>query len=388
MIRKLFYIAALLLPGLAYGGSPSTDLSVEVVSSGAGIACDSGPNYNGSVPAPAQAAGFTHCALNADFTTNTTDSRGTNYRNVNTFLSNCGGPVGSGWSSPGFVQYWWGVVSPQPPCGNDTSVGTDSGQQVLHLQYLTTDQTTGCAATGRNPALDPSNCADFMQWEWPHGFDGSTGLPIETYTEITFRTTPVSLNQYNGAIESFDFWKNSSAAAVPFQETDFLEVADGCGNCGGSLQTSWRTNWGGSGNLVWGNVNTYVDYTQYVTLGFLKTYDGSSSYSECWLVNTSPGTPMDTSNWVGCGVGTVSNPAVLQYHDGLMELDVGGATGLAGIGGPGNGCGISIQESNAGYPGLPNCVLNNEDFYIQSIRIWECASYQTAECRTALIEHP
>jgi hypothetical protein len=376
MIKTLSLAAALLVPGLAYAGNPSANLPVQIVpASGGGIACDQGPNYNRSVPAPAAAAGFTRCALNADFTT-------PSYSNLNTFLSNCGAPVGSGWSSPGWVQYWWGIISPQPACGHDISVGTDSGQQVLHLQYLTTDQATGCAAAGRDPAMDHSNCAVFMQWEWPHGFDGSTGLPIETYTEITVRTTAGSLNQYNGAVESFDFWKNSSGAAgVPFQETDFLEVQDACGNCGGTQNVSWPSGYGGnsSSQEVYGDPKAYATWTQYNTFGFLKTYDGSSTIAECYMIN---------GNWQGCGTTTVSDPRTLQYHDGIMELDVGGATGNAGIGGPTNGCGISIQISNKGYPGLPSCILNNEDFYIQAIRVWECDAYQTQECRSALIEHP
>src|ERR1700730_16567866 len=57
MIKKLFFMAALLAPGLAYGGNPSADLTGQIVPAG------SGP----PVPAPAAAAGFTTLAGNFDF---------------------------------------------------------------------------------------------------------------------------------------------------------------------------------------------------------------------------------------------------------------------------------------------------------------------------------
>jgi hypothetical protein len=71
MFKKAL-LAALLAPVLAYGGSPSTDLSVQIVPAASppppskGIACAIGPNYNSSIPAAAQAAGFTTCAANYD----------------------------------------------------------------------------------------------------------------------------------------------------------------------------------------------------------------------------------------------------------------------------------------------------------------------------------
>src|ERR1700730_18026778 len=57
MIKQLFFMAALLVPGLAYGGNPSADLQVQIVPAG-----------SPPVPAAAQAANFTTLALNSDFT--------------------------------------------------------------------------------------------------------------------------------------------------------------------------------------------------------------------------------------------------------------------------------------------------------------------------------
>src|SRR6266478_9018702 len=57
MIKKLFFTAALLVPGLANGADPSATLPVQIVPSGSPRA----------IPAGAQAAGFTTLALDADF---------------------------------------------------------------------------------------------------------------------------------------------------------------------------------------------------------------------------------------------------------------------------------------------------------------------------------
>ena len=70
MIKTLFFISALLLlPGLGYAGNPSAPFSDQVVPADppSSVACGYGPNYSGSIPAPAQAAGFNTCAVNLDF---------------------------------------------------------------------------------------------------------------------------------------------------------------------------------------------------------------------------------------------------------------------------------------------------------------------------------
>src|SRR6516162_9190616 len=71
MIKKLIFTAVLLAPGLAYGGNPSANLTVQIdpaPNPPNSITCDIGPNYSGSIPAAATQAGFTHCAANYDFT--------------------------------------------------------------------------------------------------------------------------------------------------------------------------------------------------------------------------------------------------------------------------------------------------------------------------------
>src|SRR6516225_7800474 len=69
MIKKLFFSAALLAPGLAYGGNPTADLSVKIVPP-TSAAC-------GTVPADVATVGFTTVALCNDFTTAIPNAVGT-----------------------------------------------------------------------------------------------------------------------------------------------------------------------------------------------------------------------------------------------------------------------------------------------------------------------
>src|SRR5262249_52745468 len=72
MIRRLFFMAGLLLPCLAYGSEPSTDLSV---------------NVTPTPPAAAAAAGFTTLALDAEFS----------QPQPNGWFACKGGPAGALW---------------------------------------------------------------------------------------------------------------------------------------------------------------------------------------------------------------------------------------------------------------------------------------------------
>src|SRR5690348_16001070 len=91
MIKKLSFMAALWLPGLAYAGNPSADLSVQIVPA--------------PPPAPAVAAGFTTLTLNADFSTPF-------YANKANWLD-CGGAT-----SPQWYKQWvaFGSNGVAAPC--------------------------------------------------------------------------------------------------------------------------------------------------------------------------------------------------------------------------------------------------------------------------------
>ena len=277
MIKKLFYIAALLLPSLAYGGSPNADLSVQVMPSGGGIACDVGPNYAGSVPAPAQAAGFTHCALNADFTTNTTDSHGVNFSNINTWLYECGGSGAVTWNNTTFHSYYNdggnGHVPAVGPlsCGTGTTLGTDGGSQVAQLQWP-------ASANLWAYVLDWPNC----EWCNPAGGPNGTGLPQAFYVETLFRTAPASWAITGDSGAPMDWWQdnNCSSGGCPGgyvgQEIDFGETHSSWYN--GTTAQFYQSAGGQQVNFTF-NPNVYN------TWGTLITQDGAGNTSVCTYIN-------------------------------------------------------------------------------------------------------
>ena len=315
MIKKLFYIAALLLPGLAYGGSPSTDLSVQVVSAQSGL----------QVPAPAQAAGFTTLALNADFTTSA-------YSNTATYINECG--ASSGWR---WFLFYSGAGHPnQVPCGK-ASITMDNGGQVLHLQYLPSDLQAGKNAGGDG---------NYIEFQWPVGFhalsDGiGPTLPNEMYTEITFRTTAPSLNQANAGIP-LDYWATSWCACE--YELDFFEV-----NNGFAYQNGWYY------SSTFGSA--YLDFTQYHTLGVLFTSDESRVLEQCMYLD---------GTLINCGANQGLSSSNYAQHDNTLNILFG--SGLC-------------------FGGATPCVVNAEDYYIKSITLWECSNYKTQGCPGPVINH-
>ena len=310
MIKTLFYIASLLLPGLAYGGSPNADLSIQVVP----------PQSGPPVPAPAQAAGFTTLALNADFTTPT-------YSNTGTYINECG--ASSGWR---WFLFYSGAGHPnQVSCGK-ASITTDPtyGGQVLDLQYLPSDLQAGINAGGNG---------NYIELQWPVGYHASSDaigptLPNEMYTEITFRTTSQSFSQANATIP-LDYWATSWCACE--FELDFFEVNTGFGYSNG-----WYY------NSAFGNAR--LDFSQYHTLGILFTSNESSSLEQCMYVDGS---------LVNCG--SVSGLSSTNYtqHDNTLNILFGG--------------GLCFNNATP-------CVANAEDYYIKSITLWECTNYKTQGC--------
>jgi hypothetical protein len=342
MIRRLFFTAALLLPGLAYGGNPSLDLSVPVPV--ASIACDQGPNV-ASIPAPAQAAGFTHCALNADFTdaSGTTTSGGWVMNNPATWNAQCGATGNAVWHLY-FNDQQHSRVTPAP-C-NRVIITTDpsTGGQVLDQQYRPTDYNGG-------------NTNDILSLTWPGtawtngGGPNNKGLWGAMYAEITFRI-PV-MNVGTGHTLPDAYWIDQCAGCSPtgiFVETDFFE--SDTNSPGANLMDTHQPSDGG---FTW---NTNL--TQYHTVGTLITSDGSSNQWICSYLdgNISSATPTN------CFKGNVSTANM-----GILSNWIGNAT-----------CYQSPAPSST-------CWQANEDVYIKSIRLFECSNYWNAECTGTLITH-
>jgi hypothetical protein len=218
MLKNIFLAGALLLaPVLAYGGSPSTELSVQIVPAASptppppsptpppsnGIACDIGPNYTGTIPAGAQAAGFTHCAANYDFTTSsnfTYNGNTYNFSNLSTWLD-CAGASNPLWFHTGYN-------SPATPC-SDISIVNDGGTQVLHIVWTPADAQSGSQVSGIQ--LANANNTQYQTF------------PVGTYVEGLFRSTAAS--QYalsiSNPIIGFNMW--SPQPCCGFVEWDIDE---------------------------------------------------------------------------------------------------------------------------------------------------------------------
>jgi hypothetical protein len=104
------------------GSGDFLSFQVSQATGGGGIACNIGPNYTGTIPAGAVAAGFTHCAANFDFGQ-------AQFSNPANWLD-CAGA-----STPIF---FFNNQSGSAPCGSAVSVVTDSsggGQKALDMHW-------------------------------------------------------------------------------------------------------------------------------------------------------------------------------------------------------------------------------------------------------------
>ena len=368
MIKQLFFTAALLAPGLAHAGNPSTNLPGQIVPA-SDTACDQGPDYVGSVPGPAAAAGFTHCALNADFTWTTTDSNGINYSNIATWIAECGAPT----RQYNFhLAYFFNVLTPSP-C-DDVDIQADplgGGFNVLHLQFSLEDQQLFINSPDHG---SPTYSYDSLTMTWPSLSQGTPSLPYEMYIETTFYLPVSMLNSGVPDHASFSAM-NSTTVATDVPSTHLavtqFEIVGAPANSGA---TSWLWS-SGLGIYPRGStppaVQDYFDFASgYNTIGQLITSDETSKISICSFINGN--------------------------HQGCINADISTSGALACAGG-GYACyfgqnGVILME----YLGFMTCISdlspynrpciqNNLDHYYKSIRVWTCANYKTTQCPGPII---
>jgi hypothetical protein len=333
MFKKVLLAGALLAPVLAYGASPSTDLSVQIVpaasptptpspsppSPSGGIACAIGPNYTGSVPTAAQAAGFTTCAANYDFTSPA-------YSNIATWLD-CKGASTPQWA------FAYGN------CAHINMI-TDGGTQVLDLQWQPSDYGT-FTSTGIQTG-DPNNSSDLSQ--------AILTLPTGKYIEVVSRTPAAT---ENNACNSGCFygatWSWGGNGNPNFIEWDFIEYYyNGVNSDGAQLHPTD----GASGYIdaigEYHNVSGY-DPTQYNTFGIRTVTDTNGDLIMCTYLN---GSLINGGGTYPCGSGTYSP---IPVGRNFLVMDMG------------------PQGSNPNY-------LTTGDYYVQRVTVWECAGWATGEC--------
>ncbi len=300
------------------------------LSTGGGIACDIGTNYTGSIPAGAQAAGFTHCAAHYDFTS-------AQYSNLSTWLDVCGA------GSP----QWWvtssdGAGNPAP-CGA-WSITTDGGSQVLQMHWEPGYLNSNILTTGMQTRSGGGAVQDF---------------PEGSYFQATYRSSVGSFGNPEGGNSPFvsAWWSWQAASAV--WEVDFLETyafssATGKGLCGSTVVCGAGTNthdWGGSGGSI--SVANYessggsgYDPVIYQTIGTRITNDGSSNVAVCSYLN---------GGFLSCGSGSFSIPSMYSNRSFLIMYD-----------GP---------QANDGY--MPNVA---QDIFVKDIVVFSCANWQSGQC--------
>jgi hypothetical protein len=357
MIKKLFFVAALLMPSLACGGDPTANLPVQIVPAGPdpGIVCDTGPNYSGSVPAPAAAAGFTHCALNADFTTSA-------YSNPATWLAECG-------ASPNSQNTLFHLrmanqsnsTITDAPC-NRAVMKTDGGVQVLDLAFHPSDYTvSGNTYMALNWPADEWGAGPCGSFSCRGGPNGGAGLWQQMYSEITYRMLPSSWNttppHANGQV--VDWWIDGCQSCPKLGtggglEIDFFEIT--ANNYNSGAQTAqYDPGFHGS------SLPSYtLDTSGYHTIGSLITSDGTTT-GYCVYVDGG----IATRTPVSCGSRNESNG---QASIAGLSMWLAGAL-----------CRVSDPNAPAG------CQTDTIEAYVKSIRLWECSNYWGAACYGPII---
>jgi hypothetical protein len=334
---KLLLATAMMCAGaalIAFAG-PSATFTAQIVGATAGTPCDIGPNYTGSIPAGAQAAGFTHCAANYDFTVSTNftyNGHSYNLTNTSTWLDTCGATY----------PLWYVTASDgvgNPATCNAWSITTDGGTQVLQMHWDPSFMTSPIYTTG----MQTSGAVDF---------------PLGSYFQATYRSTTGSFGDPRGSgapfVSAWWSWQaNNPVLEIDFLETYAYSAATGKGLCGSMVcgAGAGAHDWGTNGSFP---IATYeasggsgYDPTIYETIGTRVTNDGSTNVAGCGYLN---------NTFLSCGVsGNLSQPSQYQNRSYLIMYD-----------GP---------QANDGY--TPTVA---QDIFVKSIVVFSCANWRSGQC--------
>ena len=248
------------------------------------IACDIGPPYTGQIPAGAVRAGYTHCAVNMDFT---------QFTNANQFL-NC---LGAG--SP--LLYFDTTNSQQAPCDSSHfSIVSDGGSNSFQLSLLGSEFPTRQSNSLYSFVKAGSGSGQpYTGWTMPEGYyveqvwrqvsnptyGGRSGYPLVYSPFFYIPAGPGPCNGGGGWVEvDFDeLYSNPSpttASNGPFIDSDCSTWPTGSGYTVAGGGYTIQSNSGGSLNP-----SSPPNVTTYNTFGTRLSADGSTAMSACFYLD-------------------------------------------------------------------------------------------------------
>jgi hypothetical protein len=350
-------LLGVLLVGILYGysaWSASVNLTVIVDPAGGSIPCDIGPNYVGSIPRQAAAAGYTHCAANLDFTN-------AQFSNPNTWLRGCGA------SSP-IMKFITNFGAGNPaPCSDATMVddtANGGAAQVLQLTYTHADWLNSVDAAWLFVEAAPIG---------PHINQG-------WFVDMNFRVSPATLTSCpSGSSCIFaDLWSYPLGVNCPgcsIQEFDFMEVFGS--TSGGSYSSAGN---GGGVGIGTGGVFTAAEYdpSVYAQISVLETIasSGSPNLAACWYINGAfvyQGDPPLPGNTCGSATFLASD---LTEQSQIYPAQIGPQT-------------IISIDDRCGGAGVHTCQpTSTQTMFVQRFTIWACPGYQSGPCYGTVLTTP
>jgi hypothetical protein len=316
MIKKVLFIGALLVPGLAYGANPSAPLSVEVVPAGSAPA----------IPAAAQAAGFTTLAANYDFSTPFYATQ-SNWLECNRASS--------------ATNQWYlgnGGFTPPPPVCDVTQV-FDSVADTNVMRFRWQPEYFASTPVGNHGMYISTMHADAIR---------VTAYPF-LYMEYTARVSVAVNKSYVSMWTNSQYAQQNGNNLIEYDNIETFGICDFCAHPGffqwdkvGHPQTS-----------VW--------------TGFPPGFD-TTAYHKYAMRIARTGSVIQVCSYV---------------DDALATFN--GSTGCVNVPSPTT---VELVQRNALIFGTGTCCgegeVNNTavqvDLLVKSIRVWSCASWQTALC--------
>jgi hypothetical protein len=342
MIRQLVFAAALLAPGAAYAANPSATFSDQVVSAGSDpIACDIGPPYTGQIPAGAVRAGYTHCAVNLDFT---------QFTDVNQFIYCMGATSGN-------ALLYCNTNDPKnsPFDSSHLAIVSDGGSNSLQMSYLASDFAAGQIYNQLYSFQLVGSSLGGPYTGWTVG----NGYYVEgVWREASNPTYSGSSGTTTGGVYAPFFYEPVCCSTAWF-EVDFDET--------------W-SNGGFNGNGPYGdspggpyypspsccvNPSPLPNFSQYITVGTRLTSDGSANTSACfYLDNGIVNGSQDSAAQFGCLTlnGAPLNSSIWTERDALT------------FGGLGPGAEVGTGQVTS--------VSGNDVIMVKRYTIWTCANWR------------